>query len=60
MTTKLKLDKAARIVVPKPTRSKALLKKECGVWVYQGEQTDTSVATVIDNVRRSRLRGLNR
>jgi hypothetical protein len=60
MTTKLMLDKAARMLAPKPPRAKALLKRECGVWVYQGEPTDTSVIAVIDNVRKSRLRGLNR
>jgi hypothetical protein len=60
MTAKLMLDKAARAVVPKPTRTKALLKKDRGVWVYQGEPTDTSVTAVIDNARRSRVRGLSR
>jgi AbrB family looped-hinge helix DNA binding protein len=84
MTTKLTLDKAGRVLIPKPLRQelhlgpgdtlqldsegeqitlrpmrpKALLKKERGVWVYQGEPTDASVTSVIDEVRAKRLREL--
>jgi AbrB family looped-hinge helix DNA binding protein len=84
MTTKLTLDKAGRVLIPKPLRQelhlgpgdtlqldsegeqitlrpmrpKALLKKERGVWVYQGEPTDASVTAVIDSVRAKRLREL--
>lgn len=89
MTTKLTLDRAGRVLIPKtlreewrlspgdvlqletqgqetvtlrPVRPKALLKKELGVWVYQGERTAASVFTsipaLIDREREKRLRGL--
>ncbi len=60
MTTKIMLDKAGRVKIPKPTRTKALLKKERGVWVYLGKPNDTSLTVVIDNARRIRMRALNR
>jgi AbrB family looped-hinge helix DNA binding protein len=81
MTTKLTLDKAGRVMIPKPLRQqlrlgpgdslqlesegeqitlrplrpRALLKKERGVWVYQGEPTDVSVTAVIERERARRL-----
>jgi AbrB family looped-hinge helix DNA binding protein len=81
MTTKLTLDKAGRVLIPKPLRqelhlgpgdtlqlesegeqitlrplrAKALLKKERGVWVYQGEPTEASIPAVIDRQREKRL-----
>ena len=84
MTTKLTLDKAGRVLIPKPLRqelhlgpgdtlqlesegeqitlrpmrAKALLKKERGVWVYQGEPTEVSITAVIDRQREKRLREL--
>jgi hypothetical protein len=33
-----------------------MLKKEYGVWVYQGEFTDASVVDLIDKEREKRLR----
>lgn len=82
MTTKLTLDKAGRVMIPKslrtelhlgpgdtlqlesegeqitlrPSRPKALLKKERGVWVYQGERTDASITAAIDREREKRIR----
>lgn len=82
MTTKLSLDKAGRVVIPKalrqelrlgpgdtlqlesqgdeitvrPLRPEALLKKERGVWVYQGEATHVSIPDLIDREREKRLR----
>jgi AbrB family looped-hinge helix DNA binding protein len=82
MTSKLTLDKAGRVMIPKPLRQqlrlgpgdalhlesegeqitlqpirpKALLKKERGVWVYQGEPTEASVTALIDREREKRLR----
>ncbi len=82
MTTKLTLDKAGRVVLPKPLRDqmqlgpgdtlqlesegeritlrpvrpKAALKKECGIWVYQGELTETSIPDLLDRERDKRLR----
>jgi AbrB family looped-hinge helix DNA binding protein len=85
MTTKLTLDRAGRVLIPKalrqewrlnpgdvlqldrygeeivtlqPVRPKALLKKERGVWVYQGEATADSIPAVIDRERERRLREL--
>jgi AbrB family looped-hinge helix DNA binding protein len=84
MTTKLTLDNAGRVMIPKPLRQelhlgpgdtlelesegeqitlrpmrpKALVKKERGVWVYQGEPTEVSVTAVIDREREKRLRQL--
>lgn len=84
MTTKLTLDKAGRVVLPKPLRDQmrlepgdtlhlecegeritlrpfrpnAMLKKECGVWVYQGESADLSIPDLLDRERDNRLRAL--
>jgi AbrB family looped-hinge helix DNA binding protein len=85
MTTKLTLDRAGRVLIPKtlrqewrlnpgdtlqldilgeeavtlrPVRPKALLKKEMGVWVYQGETTTASIPALIDHEREKRLREL--
>ncbi len=84
MATKLTLDKAGRVVLPKPLRDRlqlapgdtldleaegeritlrpvrqnVMLKKELGVWVYQGEPSDTSIADLIDRERESRHRAL--
>ena len=51
----LQLDSEGEQITLRPMRPKALLKKERGVWVYQGEPTDASVASVIDKVRAKRL-----
>ena len=82
MTTKLTLDQAGRVLIPKtlrrelhlgpgdtlqlesegdeitlrPVRPKALLKKEHGVWVYQGEPTDASITGLIDRDRENHIR----
>jgi AbrB family looped-hinge helix DNA binding protein len=82
MTSKVTLDKAGRVVLPKPLRDQmqlgpgdtlqlerdgeritlrpvrptAPLKKECGIWVYQGESTDTSIPEMLDRERDKRLR----
>lgn len=82
MTGKLTLDKAGRVVLPKPVRDrlqlapgdtlqleaqdesitlrpvrqKVTLKKEFGIWVYQGESTDTPIVDLVDRERESRIR----
>jgi len=82
MTNKLTLDKAGRVVLPKPVRDQmqlgpgdtlqleyegeritlrpvrpqTTLKKECGIWVYQGELSDTSLPDLIDLERDKRSR----
>jgi AbrB family looped-hinge helix DNA binding protein len=84
MNAKIVLDKAGRIVLPKPLRDemqlgpgdalelesegeritlrpvrpKVTLKKELGVWVYQGEPTDVPIPDLIDREREKRLREL--
>jgi AbrB family looped-hinge helix DNA binding protein len=84
MTTKITLDRAGRVLIPKtlrrelrlgagdalqleskgeeitlrPVRTKALLKKERGVWVYQGEIPDASIVELIDRERDRRSREL--
>ena len=81
MTTKVSLDKAGRLVLPKtlreemrlgagdtlvlesegdritlrPVRPQALLQKERGVWVYQGEPSNASIPDLIDLERAKRL-----
>ena len=82
MTTKLTLDKAGPVVLPKPLRDqmqlspgdtlhlesegecitlrpvrpKPTLRKECGIWVYQGESLDASIPDLLDREREGRLR----
>lgn len=84
MATKISVDKAGRVVLPKslrekmrveagddllieaegdritlrPLRREALLKKELGIWVYQGEPSDTSIPDLIDAEREKRIREL--
>jgi AbrB family looped-hinge helix DNA binding protein len=84
MTTKISIDKAGRLVLPKalrekmrveagdellieekddcitlrPLRQQAPLKKELGIWVYQGEPSTVSLSELIDAEREKRLRGL--
>jgi AbrB family looped-hinge helix DNA binding protein len=86
MTTKITIDKAGRIVIPKrlrerlrlgagdtlalqsegesitlqPVRHQAALKKEYGIWVYQGATTDASISDLIDLEREKRLGELRR
>jgi len=81
MTNKITIDKAGRIVLPKPLRDRlrlgagdalalesegeritlqpirpqAALKKEYGIWVYQGATTDASISDLIDLEREKRL-----
>jgi AbrB family looped-hinge helix DNA binding protein len=84
MATKISIDKAGRVVLPKflrekmrveagddllveaegdritlrPIRQEALLKKEYGIWVYQGEPSDSSIPDLIDAEREKRIREL--
>ena len=38
-----------------PVRIKALLKKEFGIWVYQGQPSSESIHRLIDTGRKKRL-----
>ncbi len=84
MPTKLTLDRAGRVVLPKPVRDRlqlaagdtlhletdgeritlrpvrqnVMLKKELGVWVYQGEATESPVVDLIDRDRENRNRAV--
>jgi AbrB family looped-hinge helix DNA binding protein len=84
VTAKLTLDKAGRVVLPKPLRDRlqlapgdtlhlesegeritlrpvrqnVMLKKELGVWVYQGEPADDSILDLIDRDRENRNRSV--
>ena len=80
MNGKITLDKAGRLVLPKPVRDrlkldpgdalqleadddrivlrpvrpKAMLRKELGVWVFQGENVEDSIPDLVDAIRRKR------
>lgn len=84
VASKVTLDKAGRVSLPKPLRDhmrlnpgdtfdletegdritlrpvrpQAMIKKELGVWVYQGEPTDQSLPDLIDQDRNKRIRSL--
>ena len=84
MTLKVSLDKAGRLVLPKPLRERmrlapgdklliesegeritlrpvrpeVTLKKEYGIWVYQGEPSDISIPDLIEQEREKRIREL--
>jgi AbrB family looped-hinge helix DNA binding protein len=84
MITKVSIDKAGRVVLPKPLREKmrleagddllieahddqitlrpvrphALLKKEYGIWVYQGEASNIPIVKWLDEEREKRVREL--
>jgi AbrB family looped-hinge helix DNA binding protein len=85
MKNKVSVDKAGRVVLPKPLRDKmqlapgdqlvieseceritlrpvrpqATMKKEYGIWVYQGELSAASIPDLIDRERENRGRGLS-
>lgn len=52
----LQLDNRGEEITLRPVRAKALLKKEKGVWVYQGEPTNVSIPDLIDRERDKRSR----
>jgi AbrB family looped-hinge helix DNA binding protein len=82
MGTKISIDKAGRVVLPKPIRDQmrleagdnlfveghadqitlrpvrpqALLKKEYGIWVYQGEASSIPINEWLDEEREKRAR----
>jgi hypothetical protein len=54
----LQLDSEGEEITVRPVRTEALLKKEKGVWVYQGEPAHASIPDLIDRQREKRLRAL--
>jgi AbrB family looped-hinge helix DNA binding protein len=54
----LELEAGTDQITLRPVRPKATLKKEYGIWVYQGEATDLSIVDVIARERENRIRDL--
>lgn len=54
----LQLDSEGEQITLRPSRPKARLKKERGVWVYQGEPTEALITAAIDREREKRFREL--
>lgn len=52
----LQLESAGDEITLRPVRPQALLKKEHGVWVYQGEPSDVSITDLIDHDRGRHIR----
>lgn len=52
----LELESGADQITVRPVRPKVTLKKEYGVWVYQGDPADVSINDVIDRAREDRIR----
>jgi len=52
----LELESEGHSVTLRPVRPQALLKKEHGVWVYQGESADISIPDRVDGGREKRVR----
>jgi len=52
----LELESEGDEITLRPVRPKALLKKEHGIWVYQGELSEASITDLIDRNRKSRVR----
>jgi bifunctional DNA-binding transcriptional regulator/antitoxin component of YhaV-PrlF toxin-antitoxin module len=52
----LQLEREGDEITLRPLRPKALLKKEKGVWVYQGEPANVSIPGLIDRQREQRSR----
>jgi hypothetical protein len=54
----LQLESEGDEIMLRPVRPEARLKKEQGVWVYQGEPAHTSIPRLIDREREQRSREL--
>lgn len=54
----LQLESTGEEIRLQPVRARALLKKEQGVWVYQGEPAQISIPALIDQQREKRIREL--
>jgi AbrB family looped-hinge helix DNA binding protein len=52
----LELESEGERVTLRPVRPQALLRKEYGVWVYQGEPADLSIPDLMDREREKRAR----
>jgi bifunctional DNA-binding transcriptional regulator/antitoxin component of YhaV-PrlF toxin-antitoxin module len=54
----LEIESEGDEITLRPVRFKALLKKEHGIWVYQGEPSDASIVDLIDRNRESYIRAV--
>jgi AbrB family looped-hinge helix DNA binding protein len=54
----LRVEHNGDTITVRPAHIKALLKKELGVWVYQGRSSSRSIWRLIDAERKTRLRKL--
>ena len=52
----LQLETEGERITLRPLRPQAALKKERGIWVYQGEAAEASIPDLIDREREKRLR----
>ena len=52
---KFVLENEGERITLRPIRAQPLLRKERGVWVYQGERTDASISDILDRQRAQRL-----
>jgi AbrB family looped-hinge helix DNA binding protein len=55
---KLLIEAEGDQITLRPVRQQALLVKEYGIWVYQGELSDVSIPDLIDAEREKRIRQL--
>jgi AbrB family looped-hinge helix DNA binding protein len=46
-------------IILSPIRLQPTMKKEFGIWVYQGEPSDQSIPDIIDRERAKRIRELS-
>jgi AbrB family looped-hinge helix DNA binding protein len=54
----LQLESEGERITLRPVRQNVMLKKELGVWVYQGEPADASIVDLIDRDRDDRNRSV--
>lgn len=54
----LDLESEGERITLRPVRQNVMLKKELGVWVYQGETADDSIPELIDREREKRNRSI--
>jgi hypothetical protein len=52
----LRIESEGERITLRPVRLKAALKKEFGIWVYQGEPADESIPDLIEREREKRIR----
>jgi len=53
-----RIDHNGQTIMLRPLRMNGLLKKEFGIWVYQGRPSSQSIPRFIDTQRKERLRNL--